>query len=149
MRVVNALLTQLDSIKEFPNVLILATSNLASNIDLAFLDRADIKQHIGLPSVRAIYQIYNSMLKELMRVGIVKSEALLPSDARCNNNLLLFAEKSIGVSGRTLRKLPFLAHAMFMANFTHPIDLDRFVQAMESALQKHIADQLLLEGSSK
>ena len=47
IRVVNALLTQLDSIKNAPNVLILTTSNITGAIDLAFVDRADIKQYIG------------------------------------------------------------------------------------------------------
>lgn len=39
IRVVNALLTQLDQIKTFPNVLILTTSNVTGAIDLAFVDR--------------------------------------------------------------------------------------------------------------
>ena len=38
-RVVNALLTQLDSLKSEPNVLILTTSNITGAIDLAFVDR--------------------------------------------------------------------------------------------------------------
>lgn len=44
IRVVNALLTQLDSLKNFSNVLILTTSNITEAIDVAFVDRADIKQ---------------------------------------------------------------------------------------------------------
>lgn len=70
IRVVNALLTQLDQIKSYPNVLILTTSNVTEAIDLAFVDRADIKQYIGLPQYRAIYKIYLSCLHELMRVRI-------------------------------------------------------------------------------
>ncbi|XP_055855805.1 pachytene checkpoint protein 2 homolog [Episyrphus balteatus] len=146
MRVVNALLTQLDSIKESPNVLILATSNLASNIDLAFLDRADIKQHIGLPSVRAIYQIYVSMLRELMRVGMIHEKPIQQFQDGADVCILKLAKSSVGVSGRTLRKLPFLAHAMFMGSAILPIDLECFVQAMQSALDKHLTDQRLLEG---
>lgn len=69
IRVVNALLTQLDQIKRYPNVLILTTSNLSETIDLAFVDRADIKQYIGNPTSQAIYKIYASCLKELMRVN--------------------------------------------------------------------------------
>ncbi|EKD01448.1 RAB small monomeric GTPase [Trichosporon asahii var. asahii CBS 8904] len=52
LRVVNALLTQLDKLKQFPNVLVMATSNLAGSIDSAFIDRADIKQHIASAAVR-------------------------------------------------------------------------------------------------
>lgn len=68
IRVVNAVLTQIDQIKRYPNVLILTTSNMTQAIDLAFVDRADIKQFIGLPSIHAIYQIYYTCLQELMRV---------------------------------------------------------------------------------
>ena len=57
IRVVNALLTQLDSIKNASNVLILTTSNITGAIDLAFVDRADIKQYVGNPSQAAVYQV--------------------------------------------------------------------------------------------
>lgn len=69
IRVVNALLTQLDNIKRFPNVLILTTSNLTEAIDLAFVDRADIKQYVSLPNEQAIYRIYSTCIRELMRVN--------------------------------------------------------------------------------
>lgn len=69
IRVVNALLTQLDQIKRYPNILILTTSNLSEAIDIAFVDRSDMKQYIGPPSYQAIYKIYTSCLKELMRVN--------------------------------------------------------------------------------
>lgn len=69
IRVVNAVLTEIDQIKRYPNVLVLTTSNMTGAIDLAFVDRADIKQYIGLPSSLAIYQIYYTCLEELMRVS--------------------------------------------------------------------------------
>lgn len=50
------------------NVVILTTSNMTEKIDLAFVDRADIKQYIGLPSTDAIFNIYLSCLEELMKV---------------------------------------------------------------------------------
>ena len=50
VRVVNALLTEIDKIKQHPNVLILTTSNITGSIDLAFVDRADIKQYVGPPT---------------------------------------------------------------------------------------------------
>ena len=89
IRVVNALLTQIDQIRRYifiiiissqtnvfyfysffrhPNVLILTTSNVTGAIDVAFIDRADIKQYIGAPSTAAIYRIFDSCLQELMRV---------------------------------------------------------------------------------
>lgn len=53
----------------YPNVLILTTSNITEAIDLAFVDRADIKQYIGLPSVPAVYNILHSCIYELIRVS--------------------------------------------------------------------------------
>lgn len=43
IRVVNALLTQLDQLRRYSNVLIVATSNVTEAIDGAFVDRADLK----------------------------------------------------------------------------------------------------------
>lgn len=67
----NALLTQLDKLKNKKNVLVMTTSNLSSAIDTAFVDRADIKQYIGLPPVQAVYWILLGCLRELMRSGVV------------------------------------------------------------------------------
>jgi SpoVK/Ycf46/Vps4 family AAA+-type ATPase len=53
VRSVNALLTQLDKLKRHNNVLIFTTSNITEAIDLAFIDRADIKQYIGVPNLFA------------------------------------------------------------------------------------------------
>ncbi|VDQ15390.1 unnamed protein product, partial [Trichobilharzia regenti] len=73
IRVVNSVLTQIDQVKRFPNILILATSNITSLIDPAFLDRADLRIFIDTPSSPAIYSIYRSCLLELMRVGLISS----------------------------------------------------------------------------
>ncbi|XP_052816316.1 pachytene checkpoint protein 2 homolog [Mya arenaria] len=70
IRVVNAVLTQIDQIKKYPNVIILTTSNVTGAIDLAFVDRADIKQYIGPPSPSAIYSIYRSCILELTKCRI-------------------------------------------------------------------------------
>lgn len=106
IRVVNALLTQLDCIKKlvapsgntqaegtrardaqiyshvllcycsrFPNVIILTTSNITGAIDLAFVDRADIKQYIGPPSSEAIYKIYQSCIDELIKASFPSDRA--------------------------------------------------------------------------
>ncbi|KAK1944462.1 Pachytene checkpoint protein 2 [Phytophthora citrophthora] len=85
IRVVNALLTQLDALKRHSNVLILTTSNITEAIDIAFVDRADIKQYvdfsnttitgkgyIGLPSCHARYDILRSCIEELRRVRILQ-----------------------------------------------------------------------------
>jgi len=76
VRVVNALLTQLDALRARPNVLILATSNITEAIDAAFVDRADLKLFIGPPNAAARFEILASCVAELLRVGIV-----VPDDA--------------------------------------------------------------------
>lgn len=62
------MLTHIDQIKSHPNVLLLTTSNITGAIDAAFLDRADIKQYLGLPGEEAIFKIYLSCLRELVKV---------------------------------------------------------------------------------
>eukprot|EP00891_Asterochloris_glomerata_P006835 jgi/Astpho2/6835/fgenesh1_pm.00105_%23_10_t len=89
IRAVNALLTQLDALKRFNNVMVLTTSNLPDSIDLAFVDRADIRAYIGPPPLRAQYEILRSCLQASGLRGCACS----------------------GWSGRALRRLPFLAHA--------------------------------------
>ncbi|KAH8106228.1 P-loop containing nucleoside triphosphate hydrolase protein [Cristinia sonorae] len=73
LRVVNALLTQLDKLKRRKNVLVMATSNLPKAIDTAFVDRADIIQYIDLPPREAIYEILRTCLVELMSKGVVSN----------------------------------------------------------------------------
>lgn len=43
---------QLDALKAYPNVLVLTTSNITGAIDLAFVDRADIKAYVGPPALQ-------------------------------------------------------------------------------------------------
>ncbi|KAG8652600.1 pachytene checkpoint protein 2 homolog isoform X2 [Manihot esculenta] len=73
IRVVNALLTQLDKLKCSPNVIILTTSNITAAIDIAFVDRADIKAYVGPPTLEARYEILRSCLQELIRTGIISN----------------------------------------------------------------------------
>lgn len=165
IRVVNAVLTQIDRIKRFPNVLILTTSNMTAAIDVAFVDRADIKQFIDLPSSLAIYQIYYSCLQELMEVYtqliyniqpycyilsfqnriIRPNYVIMPLsmmrisdvDQNCvcehSKELLKICELSVGLSGRSLRKVPFIAHALFAKTETVPIDV--FLCCMKQAVE--------------
>ncbi|KAH6915152.1 thyroid receptor-interacting protein 13 [Coprinopsis sp. MPI-PUGE-AT-0042] len=138
LRVVNALLTQLDKLKHRKNVLIMATSNLVKAIDSAFVDRADIIQYIDLPSREAIYDILRTSVLEIMSKGVIASLPLpslmqvqlyevtvkpnqsleYSSDAnqRSKNaglKLLNLSAKcsTHGMSGRSLRRLPVLALA--------------------------------------
>jgi hypothetical protein len=145
VRVVNAVLTAIDSFRTRKNVLLLTTSNVSEAIDVAFVDRADIKAYVGPPGTRARYDILASCVRELVRVGIVALDGSLadagaakvlvtgtpagdvpmaggagasPSgagvDAGMSGLLWRAAAEAGGFSGRTLRKLPLQAHAMFV-----------------------------------
>ena len=141
MRVVNALLTQLDQLRRYKNALVLTTSNITGAIDAAFVDRADIKMYIGPPGVEARYTVLAGCVAELARVGVIapfpplldvpslsailpsppptfEKLASLPSDdssiTSSGYSMMLHAVACAceGLSGRALRKLPFLAHAL-------------------------------------
>ncbi|XP_072268144.1 pachytene checkpoint protein 2 homolog isoform X1 [Pyxicephalus adspersus] len=156
IRVVNAVLTQIDQIKRYPNVVILTTSNITEKIDVAFVDRADIKQYIGPPSQAGIFNIYVSCIEELMKCQIIypRQQLLTLRDLEMigyleNNvsklSLLLndISRKSEGLSGRVLRKLPFLAHAFFIQSPT--VTLEKFLQALSLAVERQFEERITLK----
>ncbi|CDS40640.1 pachytene checkpoint protein 2 [Echinococcus multilocularis] len=134
LRVVNAVLTHLDQLKHYSNVLVMATSNVTGVVDPAFLDRADIRAYIGPPSAVAIYSIYASCLNELIRVGLIERQKSGLLNYRVLSALQFvessvtapslavwrLAQRSVGLNGRALRKLPLLAHAFHMDSKYHP-----------------------------
>ncbi|KAI8908854.1 pachytene checkpoint protein 2 [Powellomyces hirtus] len=180
IRVVNALLTQLDQLRRRKNVLVMTTSNITEAIDIAFIDRADIKQYIGPPTQRARYAILSTCLSELVSKGLIlksetplidyreieiwtsdntgnnKSSAMLsdmcssesPGDEqqhmREEESLMLWkvAGDCEGFSGRSLRKLPFLAHA-FHLNASVVIMFD-YILALERTVRSEKASRILL-----
>ncbi|XP_051696527.1 pachytene checkpoint protein 2 homolog [Oryctolagus cuniculus] len=152
IRVVNAVLTQIDQIKRHSNVVILTTSNITEKIDVAFVDRADLKQYIGPPSAAAIFKIYLSCLEELMKCQIIypRQQLLTLRELEMigfiENNVsklsLLLSEisrKSEGLSGRVLRKLPFLAHALYVQAPT--VTIEGFLQALSLAVDKQFEER--------
>ncbi|KAM9783250.1 pachytene checkpoint protein 2 homolog [Neosynchiropus ocellatus] len=151
IRVVNSVLTQLDQMKRqvvlHSNVVILTTSNVTEKIDLAFVDRADIRQFIGPPSEKGIYNIYLSCLEELMKCQIICPRQQLfnlfeletmgfARSEVSEHSLTLWniALTSKGLSGRALRKAPFLAHALFVK--TPTVTLERFLEALDLAVKQ-------------
>ena len=153
IRVVNALLTQLDKFANNPNVLILTTSNLSASIDLAFVDRADLKIRIGKPGPRARYAILVSSIEELIRAGILSSSVSLldiSSLMRCIEHLSAcdasmmvwkVAEECDGMSGRVLRKIPFLA---LMQRVKEPIPLLDYITLLGNAVLSSRNDMQLI-----
>ncbi|KAG5858453.1 hypothetical protein JTB14_026453 [Gonioctena quinquepunctata] len=154
IKVVNALLTQIDQIKRHSNVLILTTSNMTETIDLAFVDRADIKQYLGNPSVPAIYKVYHSCINELIKAQIIKEEVLEPVESLISDQdegkmpetkrLIAISQKSLGLSGRSLRKIPFLAHALFSEKPL--VRLCDFLISMEKAVEKEHMERQYFKG---
>ncbi|KAJ7313713.1 hypothetical protein JRQ81_005347 [Phrynocephalus forsythii] len=152
IRVVNAVLTQIDQIKRYPNVVILTTSNITEKIDMAFVDRADIRQYIGPPSMAAIFKIYLSCLEELMKCQIIypRQQLLtlrelemigyLENDvSKLSLILKSISRKSEGLSGRVLRKLPFLAHALYLKSSN--VTMTTFLQALSLVVDKQFEER--------
>lgn len=139
VRVVNAVLTQIDQLKRYPNVLIFTTSNLTGAIDLAFVDRADIKQYIGFPSTAAIFKILSSCVDELKKSGLVLSDV---SCEEQNKRLMQACRSGAGLSGRALRKIPFLAFVKYIPN--NPVPMNTFLSALEKTVQDLLAEQKCL-----
>jgi len=172
MRAVNSLLTSLDKLRFYPNVLILATTNLTNSIDTAFIDRVDLKLHISLPILKARYEILRSCLMEMKRVGIVfeistDNTTLLSFDQQqqqqqqsmdtgsheptsCRSSmmtLLQCAELSQGLSGRSLRRLPLQAHAQFLGGRTE-VSLEEFLGALGDAIREEQSSSAAMTQSS-
>ncbi|GAU87458.1 hypothetical protein RvY_00294 [Ramazzottius varieornatus] len=148
LRAVNALLTQIDKIKRYPNVLILTTSNLSQAIDLAFVDRADIKQYIGNPSQAAREAILLSSISELIKRGVLGSDPslLLPESSDSRSLLTAAAKATHEFSGRALRKLPFLTKALkFPGNIGIPVT--DFLRGMVTMAREQRSDAESLKSS--
>lgn len=122
LRVVNTLLTQIDRLKAFSNVLILTTSNLIEILDQALIDRSDLILFIGPPSIKTIFHIYDACFQELIDKNLIFSQ--IPFD-QLKDQLSNLAKSSEGLSGRTLRKLPMIAfsHIHQLEHFIHPEQL--------------------------
>jgi pachytene checkpoint protein 2 len=139
MRAVNALLTGLDRLQVFPNLLILATTNMAAKVDDAFCDRADLILEIGHPIPNARLQILLSCINELQRVGLLQSSERVKDDRqllKLLDNLVIFTG---GWSGRGLRRLPLRAHALHMASFgpsKRVLSVKEFITTMLLTAQK-------------
>jgi SpoVK/Ycf46/Vps4 family AAA+-type ATPase len=187
VRVVNAVLTAIDSFRTRKNVLLLTTSNVSEAIDVAFVDRADIKALVGPPGTLARYDILASCLRELARVGLVTLQppgaalgsarearaaaesagaaapqggsssgpssisSAAPSallDLAASASLWRTAAASQGFSGRTLRKLPLAAHALFMRGASSQsqerrgIPAARFAEALFAAVREERASRV-------
>jgi ATPases of the AAA+ class len=168
IRAVNSLLTSLDSIRQYRNVMILSTSNMTDCVDGAFVDRVDWMVKVDLPCLEARYEILKSCVEELMRVGIVKQQQQQQQDG-CRENvngtcrrkglvsfhevpigsnddddnntvsgmLLECARMAEGLSGRSLRRIPFQSHA-FHVHSIEDVSLEEFLRALKIGIERKV-----------
>ncbi|RYG40597.1 AAA family ATPase, partial [archaeon] len=119
VRVVNAVLTAIDSLRGKRNVLLLATSNVSTAIDVAFVDRADMRAYVGPPALRARYDILTSTLLALSAAGIAGDTGAasfsLPAAAEVHAALLASAREEAARSAST--------HAPRDADATRDVDM--------------------------
>lgn len=155
MRAVNSLLTSLDKLRPYPNVLVMTTTNLhlTGTVDAAFVDRCDLLVHVPMPPLKARYQILLSCIMELVRVGIVLedeesvllpysdlprfdvSEQMMDVPSPQNSSLMACALASQGLSGRSLRRLPLQAHAKYLDAAAGPPTCTTFLTALCLAIR--------------
>jgi SpoVK/Ycf46/Vps4 family AAA+-type ATPase len=153
VRVVNSILTQLDKLKKFSNVLVIATSNLTNSIDLAFIDRADIITLVEQPSINAIFKILASIIVELADKNLIIADKeddgrdefnidsiedyeyddLTKSQQFSTANIMQqCCKESLSLSSRNLRKLPFLTFAIFLKK--DAVTLREYLIALRSSI---------------
>ncbi|KAF2185101.1 AAA-domain-containing protein [Zopfia rhizophila CBS 207.26] len=75
IRSTNELLQGLDKLRKRPNVVFICTSNLKDNMDVAFVDRCGIKQFVETPNNECAYEIFRSVINELIKNGLVFFDA--------------------------------------------------------------------------
>eukprot|EP00659_Diplonema_papillatum_P001113 gene1113-1707_t len=145
IRVVNALLTQLDALRRYPNILTFCTSNITDAIDIAFVDRADVKLYIGNPGHKARHSIIATAVNELLARGMLTGSELAHYASSDENSRAVDAllGNLDGTSGRFLRKLPFLAFSSMprSAMAFEPTTVARFVAAMTATAEKEKRDK--------
>lgn len=137
LRVVNTLLTHIDRLKSFSNILILTTSNLIEIIDQALIDRSDLLLFIGPPSIKTTFQIYKACFNELIEKNLISSKFQFEE---FKDKLWNLSKLSHGLSGRILRKLPMIA-------FSHIQQFDQFIHSEQ--LFKAIHQQLIYHKNTK
>jgi pachytene checkpoint protein 2 len=99
-RATDAVLVQLDLLADqYPNLLILATSNFPQAVDAAFTSRCDLVMEIPLPDGDACRRILEDCLIGLAKTfPKLKNLTASPQFDRC-------AQEFVGLDGRTIRKV--------------------------------------------
>ncbi|MFD9741064.1 AAA family ATPase [Umezawaea sp. NPDC059074] len=114
-RATDAVLTALDhNAANYPNLLVIATSNFTTALDTAFLSRADVAVEIPLPDAEAVTTILAATLKDMAQafpaLKLLADDPHLPSIAS-----LLY-----GSDGRQIRKTVTEAMAVRLETVQDP-----------------------------
>jgi SpoVK/Ycf46/Vps4 family AAA+-type ATPase len=126
----------------------MTTSNISSSIDEAFIDRADIKQYIGSPSPKGMYAILSSCIHELTRLGLVypqetlidwRAIEFLTNGVDTSSYLYDTCREFHGLSGRKLRKIPFL---VFVESGKQKIDISQFMSSLRKIIAKEKSEMI-------
>ncbi|MFN3150437.1 AAA family ATPase [Bremerella sp.] len=106
-RATDAVLAQLDQLAAtYPHLLFIATSNFTQAVDGAFLSRADLIEHVGLPNVAACRAILTSSVEELARVFPTTHQIIQQREFESA------IDSCLGLDGRRIRKLIISACAL-------------------------------------
>ncbi|CAD5212243.1 unnamed protein product [Bursaphelenchus okinawaensis] len=131
IRAVNAVITQIDRIRRYPNVLVLTTSNITEALDPAFLDRTDISKFVGNPSRKAASGILSKAVNEMCRVGAFSNK--VNQDIEKEIEGITGRNDTQKLSGRILKKAPVLAYSKM--NTCRDITLDNYLVQLERTLK--------------
>jgi hypothetical protein len=99
LRATNALLTGLDRLRAFPNILFLCTSNMPELMDSAFLNRCSLQIAIEPPTMESRYAIIRGELQRLIHINIINHSEQIPVLADA------MQESSAGIDGPGSRLL--------------------------------------------
>jgi len=88
-RATDAVLAGVDHVaRTCPNVTFVATTNHSAGVDVAFLSRADLIEHIGLPGPEAVVRILRDTLGELVPADRIDEAALRALAIDCADRAL-------------------------------------------------------------
>lgn len=61
--------------------------------------------------------------------------------------LMDISQRSLGLSGRSLRKIPFIAYSLYICN--SPAPLDQFLDALKKAVEREKSERKHFENGTK
>lgn len=83
----------------------------------------------------------------IFQVGLIQEQMGDRWESEHIELLLDISKKCHGLSGRSLRKLPLLAHAWFIR--TDSVGFEKFLIALDGAIDKHSIDTLAIGRNHK